>query len=136
MSDTPFCPIRNDDCHRLCMFKSRVGCELLRAAIDIQMTRGTIQQIADDLTSDEAAIEEAVSVRDSMQAQAQEAKSELARQQAELDALDLKPAAVNNAVSPEHRWFHSLAPFKAEMDDYSGPLCQDQKSTKIRTQVT
>ena len=42
---------------------------------------------SEGLTQAEAAIEEAVSVRDSMQAQAQEAKSELARQQAELDAL-------------------------------------------------
>lgn len=42
---------------------------------------------SDGLTQAEAAIEEAVAVRDAMQTQAQEAKAELARQQAELDAL-------------------------------------------------
>ena len=34
------------------------------------------------------------------------------------------------------RGIHYVLPFEAHMRPYSGPLCQDQKSTKIRTQVT
>lgn len=40
----------------------------------------------------------------------------LTTEQAELDALDLTVAAVNGAISPEHHWFHPLAPLKAEVE--------------------
>ncbi len=36
----------------------------------------------------------------------------LMAEQAELDALDLKARAVDEAVSPGHKWFHPLAPLK------------------------
>jgi type I restriction enzyme M protein len=40
----------------------------------------------------------------------------LVDEQAELDALDLRVAAVNDAIAPEHKWFGPLAPLKAEVD--------------------
>lgn len=40
----------------------------------------------------------------------------LTTEQAELEALDLKVAAVNDAINPDHPWFHPLAPLKAEVD--------------------
>ena len=40
----------------------------------------------------------------------------LVEEQAELDALDLKVAAVNDAIHPEHKWFGPLAPLKADVD--------------------
>ncbi len=40
----------------------------------------------------------------------------LMAEQAELDALDLKVAAVNDAIAPEHKWFGPLAPLKAEVE--------------------
>ncbi len=40
----------------------------------------------------------------------------LVAEQAELDTLDLKVAAVNAAIHPEHRWFGPLVPLKAEVD--------------------
>lgn len=40
----------------------------------------------------------------------------LVAEQAELDALDLKVAAVNCAIHPDHKWFGPLAPLKAEVD--------------------
>lgn len=40
----------------------------------------------------------------------------LVAEQAELDALDLKVAAVNGAIHSDHIWFGPLAPLKAEVD--------------------
>jgi type I restriction enzyme M protein len=40
----------------------------------------------------------------------------LMAEQAELDALNLKIAAVNDAIAPEHKWFGPLAPLKAEVE--------------------
>ncbi len=40
----------------------------------------------------------------------------LMAEQAELDALDLKVAAVNDAIAPDHQWFGPLAPLKAEVE--------------------
>ncbi|MBM9535699.1 type I restriction-modification system subunit M [Desulfobulbus alkaliphilus] len=40
----------------------------------------------------------------------------LVAEQAELDALDLKVAAVNDAIAPEHKWFGPLATLKAEVE--------------------
>lgn len=40
----------------------------------------------------------------------------LVAEQAELDALDLKVAAVNGAIHSDHKWFGPLAPLKAEVD--------------------
>lgn len=42
--------------------------------------------------------------------------AKLEAEQAKLDALDLKAKAVDEAIRPQHPWFHSLAPLKAEVD--------------------
>jgi len=42
--------------------------------------------------------------------------NKLIAEQAELDALDLKVAAVNDAIHPEHKWFGPLASLKAEVE--------------------
>ena len=40
----------------------------------------------------------------------------LVAEQAELDALDLKVSAVNDAIHPDHKWFGPLAPLKGEVE--------------------
>ncbi len=40
----------------------------------------------------------------------------LMAEQAELDALDLKVAAVNDVIAPDHKWFGPLAPLRAEVE--------------------
>jgi type I restriction enzyme M protein len=42
--------------------------------------------------------------------------AELEAEQAQLALLDLKAKAVDEAVSPDHPWFHPLVPFKAEVE--------------------
>lgn len=37
-------------------------------------------------------------------------------EQTRIDALDLKVKAVNEAIGPDHPWFHPLVPLKAEVD--------------------
>jgi type I restriction enzyme M protein len=46
----------------------------------------------------------------------------LMAEQAELDALDLKVAAVNGAIAPEHKWFGPLAPLKAEVEQVQAEI--------------
>jgi type I restriction enzyme M protein len=46
----------------------------------------------------------------------------LVGEQAELDALDLKVAAVNEAIDPEHKWFGPLAPLKAEVEQVQAEI--------------
>ncbi len=46
----------------------------------------------------------------------------LMAEQAELDALDLKVAAVNDAIAPEHKWFGPLAPLKAEVEQVQAEI--------------
>jgi type I restriction enzyme M protein len=46
----------------------------------------------------------------------------LVDEQTELDALDLKVVAVNDAIAPEHKWFGPLAPLKAEVDKIQAEL--------------
>ena len=46
----------------------------------------------------------------------------LVAEQAELDALDLKVAAVNDAIAPEHKWFGPLAPLKAEVEQVQAKI--------------
>lgn len=46
----------------------------------------------------------------------------LMAEQAELDALDLKVAAVNEAIDPEHKWFGPLAPLKAEVEQVQAEI--------------
>jgi type I restriction enzyme M protein len=48
--------------------------------------------------------------------------AKLMAEQAELDALDLKVAAVNDAISPEHKWFGPLAPLKAEVEQVQAEI--------------
>jgi type I restriction enzyme M protein len=48
--------------------------------------------------------------------------AKLMAEQAELDALDLKVAAVNDAIHPEHKWFGPLAPLKAEVEQVQGEI--------------
>lgn len=42
--------------------------------------------------------------------------AKLEAEQAQLALLDLKAKAVDEAVSPDHSWFHPLAPLKAEVE--------------------
>ena len=46
----------------------------------------------------------------------------LMAEQAELDALDLKVATVNDAIHPEHKWFGPLAPLKAEVEQVQAEI--------------
>jgi type I restriction enzyme M protein len=46
----------------------------------------------------------------------------LVAEQAELDALDLKVAAVNDAIHPEHKWFGPLAPLKTEVESIQAKI--------------
>ncbi len=48
--------------------------------------------------------------------------AELKAEQAGLDALDLKVKAVNDAIAPEHQWFHPLAPLKAEVEQVQAEI--------------
>ena len=41
---------------------------------------------------------------------------DLEGEQSRIDALDLKVKAVNEAIDPDHPWFHPLVPLKAEVD--------------------
>lgn len=42
--------------------------------------------------------------------------NDLEDEQTRFDGLDLKIKAVNEAIAPEHPWFHPLVPLKAEVD--------------------
>ncbi|MEY6431689.1 N-6 DNA methylase [Thioalkalicoccus limnaeus] len=42
--------------------------------------------------------------------------NDLKDEQSRIDALDLKVKAVNEAIAPDHPWFHPLVPLKAEVD--------------------
>lgn len=46
----------------------------------------------------------------------------LMAEQAELDALDLRVAAVNDVIHPDHKWFGPLAPLKIEMEQVQAEI--------------
>lgn len=48
--------------------------------------------------------------------------AELIAVQTELDALDLKVTAVNEAIHPEHKWFGPLAPLLAEVEQVQAEI--------------
>jgi type I restriction enzyme M protein len=56
--------------------------------------------------------------------------TELMAVQAELDALDLKVAAVTEAIHPEHKWFGPLAPLLAELEKVQGEIDAASRSDR------
>lgn len=56
--------------------------------------------------------------------------AKLVAEQTELDALDLKVAAVNDAIAPEHRWFGPLAPLKSEVEQIQAVIDAADRSDK------
>jgi type I restriction enzyme M protein len=64
----------------------------------------------------------------------------LARLQAELetlDALDLKQQAVKDAITPEHPYFHPLAPLQADVERIEGEIAAAGRGEKaaLKTQL-
>jgi type I restriction enzyme M protein len=54
----------------------------------------------------------------------------LVEEQAELDALDLKVAAVNDTIHPEHKWFGPLAPLKADVEQIQAEIAAAGRGEK------
>jgi type I restriction enzyme M protein len=57
--------------------------------------------------------------------------AKLEAERAELDALDLKAAAVKKAINPEHPWFHPLAQLKAEMEKMQAEIDAAERGDRV-----